>query len=469
MRFDSGETAVTEAELHHVLREIGLVASDLPNSVAIKGPPPNLNSPIRVLDSGVIALAAQAAAIASLSRMRSGLAEDITIDAQQIIFNFKPFVHTLLDGRPTGDWTGHVATAPCLGHFECADGRSVYMCNIYPRLQSAVLNFLGCEASREAVAREIAKWDAVTLEAAMTAQGIPVAVVREREEWLRMEQGAALQSSPLVHIDRLGEGAPIKLAMADRPFAGIKVVDMTHVLAGPMITRGLAEYGAEVLHLRSPDPDLDDQKAVSTEFRLGKGTATLDLNRAAERDVLRELLRRADVFVHSWRPGVFENHGFGPEALAALNPNLIQVAVSCYGAVGPWAHRGGFDGLALASIGATAIEARSGRLALPAPGVVTDALVGFLGAGVVASLLRRRAVKGGSCRAELSLARAGMWMLSLGQDDRGSARPSDLGEPQMRQLSTPDGLVDHVAPAASFTHLRSQLPYAGKLFRPAWR
>jgi len=344
------------------------------------------------------------------------------------------------------------------------------MCNIYPKLRDAVLTFLGCDATREAVVTEIARWDAVALETAMTAQGIPVAVVRDSEEWLRTEQGAALASSPLIHIKRLGEGAPIPLTTANRPFEGVKVVDMTHVLAGPMITRGLAEYGAEVLHLRSADPDLDDQKTVSTEFRLGKSTATLELNRPDDLEALKELLRNADVFVHSWRPGVFEKHGFDPETLAALNPNLIQVAVSCYGAIGPWSHRGGFDGLALASIGATAIEAGSGKpTALPPPGVVTDALVGFLGTGVVASLLQRRANEGGGYRADLCLARVGMWMLGLGLDDPDPTLPTDLGDPLMRQLKTPRGLVDHVAPAVSFAHVRNQLPYAGEMSRPGWR
>lgn len=468
MRFDGGATDIVEADLRYVLDEIGVTDFDLPASVTMTGVPHNLGSPIRVIDSGALALAAQAIAVASLAQMRSGPIEDIVLDVRQIVFNFKPFFHTLLDGSPTGSWTSHAAAAPCLGHFECADGRTVYMCNIYPKLSNAVLSFLNCDANREAVAGEIAKWNAIELETAMTAQGIPVAVVRENEEWLRTEQGMALQSSPLVHIERVGEAPPIALADAGKPFAGIKVVDMTHVLAGPMITRGLAEYGAEVLHLRSANPDLDDQKVVSTEFRLGKSTATLELSEPADRERLTELLREADVFVHSWRPGVFERYGFGSEQLAVLNPGLIQVAVSCYGPVGPWSHRGGFDGLALASIGATAIEARNDRPKISPPGVVTDALVGFLGTGVVASLLQRRTKEGGSYRAELSLARLGMWMLSLGLDDVDPTIPSDVGEPRMRQLETPLGLVDYVAPALSFSNTQSKLPFVGAMLKPAW-
>jgi crotonobetainyl-CoA:carnitine CoA-transferase CaiB-like acyl-CoA transferase len=458
MRFDPGATDITEADLRYVLDEIGLAAFDLPASLTINGTPPNLNTPLRVIDGGAIALAAQAVAVASLAQMRSGPAEHIAIDARQIVFAFKPFFYTLLDGRPTGDWTGLAAAAPCMGHFECADGRIVYMCNLVPKLRKDTLRFLDCDPNREAVAAAIARWNANELEAAMTAQGIPIAVMREENEWLASEQGIALQSSPLVQIEQVGDVPPVVLTNAGRPFAGIKVVDMTHVLAGPMITRGLAEYGADVLHLSSANPDLDDPKAVSTEFRLGKRTATLELTDPAGRDALADLLRDADVFVHSWRPGVFERYGFDPERIAALNPGIIQVAVSCYGPVGPWSGRGGFDGLALASTGATAIEARHDRPKISPPGVLTDALVGFLGTAVVASLLQRRAKEGGSYRAELSLARAAMWLLSLGLDEVDPARPSDVGEPRMRRLQTPLGQVDHVAPAISFSRTESQLP-----------
>jgi crotonobetainyl-CoA:carnitine CoA-transferase CaiB-like acyl-CoA transferase len=468
VRFDPGATDITEADLRHVLEGIGFAGFDLPASVTITGTPPNLNSPLRVIDSGAIALAVQAIAVSSLAQIRSGAAEDIAIDARQIVFNLKPFFHTLIDGCPTGNWTSLAAAAPCMGHFTCADGRTVYMCNLVPKLRNAALRFLDCDASREAVATAIATWNANDLEAAMAAQGIPVAVMRESEEWLRTEQGLALQTSPLVHIGQVGEAPPIALASAGRPFAGLKVVDMTHVLAGPMITRGLAEYGADVLHLRSPDPDLDDPVAVSTEFRLGKRTATLDLADPADRNRLAELLRDADVFVHSWRPGVFERYGFGPEQIAALKPGIIQIAVSCYGPVGPWSGRGGFDGLALASTGATAIEARYDRPKISPPGVVTDALVGFLGTAVVASLLQRRTREGGSYRAELSLARIAMWLLSLGLDALDPAIPSEVGEPRMRRLETPVGQIDHVAPAIGFSHTRSSLPCVGALQEPAW-
>jgi len=473
MRFDPGVTDITQAELQYILDEIGVSAGSAASTLAIKGTPQDLNSPLRVIDAGAIALAAQAIALAALAQKRaaapeSHAPEDISIDARQIVFSFKPFFYTLLDGAPTGSWTGLAAAAPCMGHFKCADGRFVYMCSLVPKLRNATLRFLDCEATREAVAKAVANWNSEALEAAMTAQGIPVAVVRDGDEWLKSEQGLALRSSPLIPIKQLAKSAPVALTKADRPFASIKVVDMTHVLAGPMLTRGLAEYGAEVLHLSSGNPEHDDPKPVSFEFRLGKKTATLDLNDAAGRETLAELLRDADVFVHSWRPGVFERYGFTPEQIAALNPSIIQLAVSCYGPVGSWSARGGFDGLALASTGATALEALYGPPKVSPPGVVTDALVGVLGTAVVASLLQRRAEQGGSYRADLSLARISMWLIGLGLESVSPDHSEELGEPRLRQLETPVGMVDHVASPIGFSGIESQLPFAGALDRPIW-
>lgn len=473
MRFDPGVTDITQAELQYLLDEIGVSAGNAASTLAIQGTPQDLNSPLRVIDAGAIALAAQAIALASLAQKRAAAPEraapeEISIDARQIVFSFKPFFYTLLEGRSTGSWANLAGAAPCMGHFKCADGRFVYMCSLVPKLRNATLRFLGCEPERDAVAKAIANWKSEELEAAMTAQGIPVAVVRDGDEWLKSDQGMALQSSPLVPVRRLSESAPVALEKADRPFAGLKVVDMTHVLAGPMLTRGLAEYGAEVLHLSSGNPEHDDPKPVSFEFRLGKKTATLDLNDPAQREMLTDLLRDADVFVHSWRPGVFERYGFSPEQIAALNPSIIQLAVSCYSTVGPWSARGGFDGLALASTGATALEALYGPPKVSPPGVVTDALVGVLGTAVVASLLQRRAEEGGSYRADLSLARIAMWLVGLGLDSVSPNHSEELGEPPLRRLETPVGTVDHVASPIGFSTIESQLPYAGALDRPEW-
>jgi hypothetical protein len=337
-----------------------------------------------------------------------------------------------------------------------------------PKLRNDTLRFLNCDADRASVAEAILKWNAVDLEDAMASQAVPIAVMRDTKEWQSIEAGKALAQTSLVHIERLADSAPVPLAAAERPFEGIRVLDMTHVIAGPMITRGLAEYGADVLHLSSANPELQDPLLITQEFRLGKRSATLEITGEEGRAKLAELLRDADVFVHSWRPGMFDRFGFSPKEIAALKPGIVQVAVSCYGPVGPWAGRGGFDGLALASTGATSFEARCDQPKLSPPGVLTDALAGFLGAGVVASLLQRRAKEGGSYRAELSLARIAMWILDLGLIPVDPSRCSVVGEPRMRRLETELGTVEHVAPAISFSGSESRLSRVHHLSGANW-
>ncbi len=461
MRFDFGSTAVCATELEHVLDAVGVDASELGGDLRIEGTPQYLGSPLRVIDAGTLALAGQAVAVASLSRARSGQEESVGIDCRDVVFALSSFVHTLVDGQPATSWTDTMTTAPCRGHYDTADGRVVYMANLVPRLRKSTLRFLGLDldADREAVAAAIRRWKGQELEDAMTAEGVPVALVRTVEEWAASEQGAALAACPLIDVATVGEAAPVPVGSADRPFAGIRVLDMTHVLAGPMITRGLAEYGADVLHLKSAHPDLKDPVAVTNELGLGKRSAVLELTEEQGRATFAELLADADVFVHSWRPGVFDRFGFSPERIAELSPGIVQVAVSCYGPQGPWAGRGGFDGLALASTGATALEAEHDHPRVTPPGVVTDALAGFLGTGVVASLLQRRAREGGSFRAELSLARIAMWLLGLGRLPVTDGPEPQLGAPRLRRLAdTALGPVDHVAPAITFTHTQSLLP-----------
>ena len=291
----------------------------------------------------------------------------------------------------------------------------------------------------------------------MTDAGVPAAVVRTRAEWRETEQSKLLSESPLVHVDKIGTADPVPLAASPRPLAGVKVLDMTHVVAGPTITRGLAEYGADVLHISTLNPNLQDPLGVTTELLIGKRSAQIELDEPADRAAFEQLIRTADVFVQSWRPGVLARHGYPQERIAELNPAIVQVSVTAYGDRGPWGHRGGFDGLALASIGATAQEAERDRPKLSPPGVLTDSLVGFLGVGVVASLLMRRTVEGGSYRADLALARFGMWLQGLGEIGPGTPVTTDFGQPRLRRIQSCFGALDYVAPAIRYSRLEGFL------------
>lgn len=468
MKYESGMLALPEADVRYVLDQIGVDPSGLVGTVAVAGTPLHLNSPIRVTESAAAALVAEAVAVASLFKARSGIDQDIEIDASQIAYALKPFVFTRLNGESSGSWTEHTTTAPCNGYFETADGRIVYMVNLIPKLRNDTLAFLKCAPDRSAVQAEISRWDAEELEAAAAAGGVPLAVMRSPDEWAAMPHGIALARSPLVTVELVGDAPRIPLSAAQQPFERIRVLDMTHVVAGPMITRGLAEYGADVLHVSPKREDLVDAEAIVREFGIGKRETKLGLDDAADLATLKALLAEADVFVHSWRPGALDRFGLTAREIAKLRPGIVQVSVNCYGPNGPWAARGGFDGLALSSVGVTMLEAEHDRPKLSPPGVLTDALAGFLGAGLVASLLMKRAAEGGSHAAQLSLARTAMWALDLGRVPVDPERPMHLGEPRMRQVRTTAGMVDHVAPVISFSHTESILPLRDHLSEANW-
>lgn len=468
MKFDTGSTAITREELDTVLNAIEIDAASGPAELRVVGVAPDLHSPLRITDAAILALSAQSVALAALLRDRSGIETKAEVDAAQVVYNLKPFVHLKKPDLPPASFANLVAVSPCNGYYATADGRTVYMANLVAKLRNQTLGFLGASPERSAVAAKIAEWQADDLEQAMTAQGIPIAVVRDADEWRSTDAGSALAETGIVHVETISRSPAVPLAPASRPLEGIRVLDMTHVVAGPMITRGLAEYGAEVLHLVTERPELQDPVTVTHEFRLGKRTAAFDLAEAGARDQFADLLREADVFVHSWRPGVLERFGFCPKKIAQINPGIVQVSVSCYGPVGPWAARGGFDGLALASTGATALEARHDRHKLSPPGVLTDALVGFLGTAVTAALLRRRAREGGAYRAELSLARIAMWLQDLG------TRPVSLPAPEpatpaMRTLAGPAGPIEYVAPAMSLSAAPGTFEVHEELTQPEWQ
>ena len=183
---------------------------------------------------------------------------------------------------------------------------------------------------------------------------------------------------------------------------------------------------------------------------MGKRSAIIDF---AQNDgpVLAALLRDADVFVQSWRPGMLDRRGFSPADVAAIRPGIVYVSESCYGFEGPWAQRGGFDPVALASTGVTFDEARRDTYKFTPPGILTDGLAGFLGAAAVATTLARRAVEGGSWHVKLPLARMATWMQSLGTIPDDVPADSDFGAPRTLQMESPFGLIEYVAPALRYS------------------
>lgn len=296
---------------------------------------------------------------------------------------------------------------PITGYYRARDGW-VYLHGNFPHLRDGLLRLFDVPNDREALAAAVAQRDAEDIERAAGERGLCAVKVRRRAEWSAHPQSRAACASPLVDIRRIGDAPPEPLPDGERPASGVRVLDLSRVIAGPMVGRTLAEHGATVmlvsgLHLPSLEP-----LVIDTGF--GKLSAALDLrtNEGAQR--LRELIADASVFVDAYRPGSLERRGYGPAALAQSRPGLVYVSISAFSQAGPWAGRRGYDTLVCAATGYGYADADTpSRL----PCQPLDYLTGYLGAYGAMVALRRRAVEGGSWHVRLSLDRTAAWLWEM--------------------------------------------------------
>ncbi len=320
--------------------------------------------------------------------------------------------------RPEG-WALPPVWDAVAGDYRAADGWVRLHTNA-PHHRAAALAVLGVEADRQAVARAVARWDADALEAAVVEQGGCAAAMRSVEAWTGHPQGRAVQAEPLVHWEAAAPVArPGWRADPARPLRGVRVLDLTRILAGPTATRFLAGYGADVLRIDQPGWD---EPGTVPEVVLGKRCARLDLRTAADLAVFEGLLRQADVLVHGLRPGALEHLGLGVQRRRELNPGLVDVSLNAYGWSGPWQGRRGFDSLVQMGTGIADAGMRLGGHDRPTPLPVQaiDHATGYLIAAAAVRGLVQRAATGAGCTARLSLARTAHWLVSA---ERGPVEP----------------------------------------------
>ena len=363
-----------------------------------------------------LALASIGAAGAALARVAAGSeqapAPPVTVDRDLASAWF------VLSLRPEG-WQLPPAWDAVAGDYACADGWIRLHTNA-PHHRAAALAVLGAPGRREAVATEVAGWRADELETAVVDAGGAAAALRPLAAWNAHPQGAAVAAEPLLHCERTGpDDRPARgeVPPAGRPLAGTRVLDLTRVLAGPVATRLLAGWGAEVLRI---DPPGWDEPSIVPEVTLGKACARLDVRTADGRARLLDLLATTDVLVHGYRPGALDGLGLGDEVRDEVRPGLVDVSLDAYGWTGPWAGRRGFDSLVQMSSGI----AEAGRRAagsdhpVPLPTQALDHATGYLlAASALAGLARRRADGRGS-RWRASLARTARLLVDAGVDGR---------------------------------------------------
>src|SRR5437764_8802059 len=353
----------------------------------IGGADPVLPTPFRIGAAGAATLAASGLAASELWQVRTGRRQRVKVDLRQATAALRSGTYLHLAGTDVSS-----ARNTVMGVYRTRDGRWSYLhCN-FPNHRAAALSVLGVAEDREAVARAVATWNAADLEEAIIAAKGAGGMARTQAEWARHPQGATVAALPLMEIMRIGDSAPEPLPAGDRPLSGIRVLDLTRVLAGPTCARTLAEHGADVLRITGAHlPNLGHQEWDTGH---GKLSAQLDLRVPDDVDTLRGLVRKADVFSQGYRPGALAGRGLSPEELAALRPGLVYVSLCAFGHVGPWASRRGFDTVVQNVSG---ITSRQGELfpgAEPGPQFypvsAIDYLTGYLMAfGAMAALARR--------------------------------------------------------------------------------
>jgi crotonobetainyl-CoA:carnitine CoA-transferase CaiB-like acyl-CoA transferase len=231
---------------------------------------------------------------------------------------------------------------------------------------------------------------------------------------------------PLISITQIGDAPAEPLPATSRPLGGVRVLELTRVIAGPVAGRTLAAHGADVLNITGPHLPFYRIEDLGR----GKLSAQLDLRQADDHIKLEALLRTADVFMQGYRPGAIAGHGFTPEHSASLRPGIIHASLSAYGAAGPWAGRRGFDSLVQTASGFNVAEAEAAgeTKPKPLPAQALDHATGYLLATGVMAALHRRATEGGSWHVQVSLARTGHWIRGSGRVADGFAVPDQTAE-----------------------------------------
>jgi len=413
------------------------------------GSDPVLPTSFRITETSTAALGVVGLAVSDLWELRTGRQQQIGIDTRQATASLRSGTYLKVDGQAVPFGSGPVA-----GVYPAKNGRWSYIHANFPNHRDAALKVLGVPAEPDAVRKAVAQWDALELEEAIIAAKGAGGMVRTMEEWAQHPQAKAVAALPLMEIIKIGESAPEDLPAGDRPLSGIRVLDLTRVIAGPTCARTLAEQGADVLKISAAHlPSLGRQEYDTGH---GKLSAHLDLREEKDKETLRGLIREADVFSQGYRPGTLGGRGFSPEALAGMRPGIVVVSLSAFSHVGPWAPRRGFDTVIQTVSGITHRQgelfpgARPGPQFYPVSAI--DFLTGYLMATGAMVALARRAREGGSWLVRISLAQVGRWLVERGQVPEAQLRdvakeftPAELDRWSM-VTSTPVGRLQHLAP-----------------------
>jgi len=380
------------------------------DAVTLSGAEPQLPSSFRVAAAAQASIAATGLAAAQIWKSRSGQSQDVAVDMRHALVECRSERYLRVDGKPPPPACDAIA-----GIYKTRDQRFVRLHTNFRHHRDAVCKVLNCEPERDQVQAALMQWDGEAFETAAYAAGGVVAMMRSHQEWSASPHARALAELPLVGIEKIGEAAPKPWPKGDRPLAGVRVLDLSRVIAGPVAGRTLAVHGADVLLISGPD--LPAIPWLTIDTGRGKLTSFLELKSEQGREMFRALLADADIVSQGYRPTSIAALGFSPQDVARINPGIVYVSLSAYGHAGPWAERRGFDSLVQTSTGFNHAEGQAAGVDGPKelPAQMLDHATGYLMAFGAMTAKARQSREGGSWHVRVSLAQTGRWLWNLGR------------------------------------------------------
>ncbi len=396
------------------------------DAVTLTGEEPQLPSSFRVAAAAQTSVAATGLAAAHIWQLRSGQSQGVAVDMRHAVVECRSERYLRVDGKPPPPAWDAIA-----GIYRTRDQRFVRLHTNFRHHRDAVCKVLNCKPERDEVQVALMQWDSEAFETTAYAAGCVVALMRSHQEWSATPHAKALAELPLISIEKIGDAAPKPWPEGKRPLAGIRVLDLSRVIAGPVAGRTLAAHGADVLLISGPD--LPAIPWLTIDTGRGKLTSFVELRSEQGRGMLRDLVAQADVFSQGYRPRAIAGLGFSPEDAANINPGIVYVTLSAYGHAGPWAERRGFDSLVQTATGFNHAEGQAAGVDGPKelPAQMLDHATGYFMAFGAMMAKARQAREGGSWHVRISLAQTGRWLWNLGRVGDGFVTEDLKGETVM--------------------------------------
>src|SRR5258705_2245223 len=380
------------------------------DAVTLTGEEPQLPSSFRVAAAAQASIAAAGLAAAQVWKLRSGQSQDVAVDMRHAVVECRSERYLRVDGKPPPPAWDAIA-----GIYRTRDQRFVRLHTNFRHHRDAACQALNCKPERDDVQAALMQWDGEAFETAAYAGGCVVALIRSHDEWSDLPHAKALAALPLISIEKIGDAAPKPWPAGDRPLEGVRVLDLSRVIAGPVAGRTLGLHGADWLLVSGPDLPAIPWLAIDTGR--GKLASFVELKSEQGRSTLRDLLASADIFSQGYRPLALANLGFSAGDAARISPGIIYVSLSAYGHAGPWSERRGFDSLVQTATGFNQDEGQTAGVDWPKelPAQMLDHATAYLMAFGAMMARARQSREGGSWHVRVSLAQTGRWLWNLGR------------------------------------------------------